>query len=278
MATIFPIYQGQQRVIRRRWPKYIISVWIAFILAVTVVTPVRSQVVIALLFGDKLNTPALKFGLEGGINLSTLTNVNTSKFSTGFNLGLYFDILLKKDKNWFIHTGVLLKSPMGGDNLTTYSLNDLALDSMFLSGHVQRMLRYINVPILIRYKLKCQLFFELGPMFGVLVKATDVFYNTISNKNDVSYKNNIYGKCNWFDAGAMGGFGYHFMKGTGLNLGVRYYYGFTNILAKGVSDPGQNNSLYIYLSIPIGAGEKSQAKAAEKAKEKAEIQQEKNVK
>ena len=131
---------------------------------------------------------------------------------------------------------------------------------------------------MIRYKLKCQLFFELGPMFGVLVKATDVFYNTISEKNDVSYKNNIYGKCNWFDVGAMGGFGYHFMKGTGLNLGVRYYYGFTNILAKGVSDPGQNNSLYIYLSIPIGAWEKSQAKATKKAKEKAEKAKEKNAK
>ena len=258
--------------------KRLIPALFAFVLTLTAIAPARSQVVIALLFGDKLNTPSLKFGLDGGINLATLTNIDKSSFTAGFNLGLYFDILLKQNTNWYIHTGVLLKSPMGGDKLSTYSLADPALDTMFLSGHVQRQLRYINLPILIRYKLKCQFFIEAGPMFGVLTKATDVFYNTISDENDVSYKNNIYNKCNWFDVGVMGGIGYHFMKGTGLNLGVRYYYGLTHVLAKGVPDPGQNNSLYVYLSIPIGAGEKSQAKAAEKAKEKAAKQQEKNTK
>jgi hypothetical protein len=105
-------------------------------------------------------------------------------------------------------------------------------------------------------------------MLGVLVKATDVFYSTVNEKNDISYKNNIYKQCNWFDMGGMGGIGYHFMKGTGINLGLRYYYGFMNILANSHSTPGQNNSLYIYLSIPIGAGEKSKAKKAEKEREK----------
>jgi hypothetical protein len=245
-----------------------ILIFILTVLGMTISTKVQSQVVLALLFGDKLNSPGIKFGLDGGVNFSSLTNISSAKFTPGFNLGLYFDILLKQNSNWYIHTGLLLKSPMGGDGLDPYSLNNPGLDTMFSDGHVKRLLKYINTQFLVRYKFKNQLFLEIGPMLGVLVKATDVFYSTVNEKNDISYKNNIYKQCNWFDMGGMGGIGYHFMKGTGINLGLRYYYGFMNILANSHSTPGQNNSLYIYLSIPIGAGEKSKAKKAEKEREK----------
>jgi hypothetical protein len=258
--------------------KILILVLTAFVLGMTISTKVQSQVLIALLFGEKLNSPGLKFGLDGGVNFSSLTNINPAKYTMGFNLGLYFDILLKRNTNWYIHAGLLLKSPLGGNGLDPYSLNNPGLDSMFSNGHVDRQLKYINAQILVRYKFKNQLFLEIGPMLGVLVKATDVFYNTVSEKNDISYKNNIYKHCNWFDAGGMGGIGYHFMKGTGINLGLRYYYGFTNILANSSSNPGQNNSLYVYISIPVGAGEKSKAKKAEKErikKEKEELKEKK---
>jgi len=173
---------------------------------------------------------------------------------------LYFDILLKKNSNLYFHAGLLLKSPLGGEGLDTYSLDNPGLDTMFSDGHIQRKLRYINAQILVRYKFKNLLFFEIGPMLGVLVKAADEFYNTVNEKNDISYKNNIYKQCNWFDVGGMGGIGYHFMKGTGINLGLRYYYGFMNILTNGYSNSGQYNTLYVYLSIPIGTREESKAK------------------
>jgi hypothetical protein len=250
--------------------KILIWVLTAVVLGTTISTQVQSQVVVALLFGDKLNSPGLKFGLDGGVNFSSLTNISSAKFTPGFNLGLYFDILLKQNTNWYIHAGLLLKSPLGGNGLDPYSLNNPSLDSMFSDGHVNRQLKYINAQFLVRYKFKNQLFLEIGPMLGVLVKATDVFYNTVSEKNDISYKNNIYKQCNWFDVGGMGGIGYHFMKGTGMNLGLRYYYGFMKILENSYYNPGQNNSLYVYLSIPIGAGEKSKAKNAEKERKKNE--------
>lgn len=235
----------------------------------------HSQVLIALLFGDKLNTPSLKFGLDGGINFSNVAGYNGSKLVNSFNLGLYFDIQLKKETGWYIHTGVLLKSPMGGDNLAPYLLNDPALDTMFTTGKVRRELRYINVPILIRYKFKPHIFIEAGPMIGVLVKATDVFYNTVTEDEDLSYKNNIYKKCSLFDAGVMAGIGYQFMKGTGIALGARYYRGFISLPNAASYGTGTNQSIYAFISIPIGAGEKSKEKAAAKAQKKLEKQQQK---
>ncbi|MBN1198961.1 MAG: PorT family protein [Bacteroidales bacterium] len=255
--------------------KVLFAILIAMMLGMTIPARVNSQVVIALLFGDKLNSPGIKFGLDGGIDFANLTNSNSAKFTHGLNLGLYLDILLKKNTNWYIHTGLILKSPMGGDGLNPYLLNDPQLDTMFATGKIKRELRYINVPILVRYKFKNQLFLEAGPMIGVLVKATDIFYNTVDDKDDISYKNNIYKKCNLFDAGIMGGIGYHFMKGTGMNLGVRYYYGFLPVTTEDSYGTGQNQSIYAFISIPIGAGEKSKAKAAAKAQKKQEKKEKK---
>jgi hypothetical protein len=252
--------------------KIFIFILIPFVMGTAISTDVQSQVLIALIFGDKLNSPGIKFGLDGGVNLSSLTNISSAKYKSGFYLGLYFDLQLKQKSNWYIHTGLMLKSPMGGTGLDLYSLSNPDLDTMFSGGYVKRELRYINAPVLVRYKFNNQLFLEIGPMLGVLIEATDVFYNTVNDKDDLSYKNNIYKQCNWFDIGGMGGIGYHFLKGTGMDLGLRYYYGFTNVLANVKSSPGQNNSLYVYLSIPVGAGEKSKAKKAEKERQKQEKQ------
>ncbi len=230
----------------------------------------NSQVVISLLFGDKLNSETVKFGLDGGLNYSDLSSSNSTEDSKGFNLGFYFDIQLKKNSNWYLHTGLLLKSPMGADGLPTYSLNDAVLDSTYKNGTIHRQLKYVNVPLLIRYKFNNHLFVEAGPMIGVMTKATDVFYESVNEDKDLSYKKNIYDECNHFDAGGMAGVGYHLMKGNGMNLGVRYYAGFTNIIKDSALEPQENSSLYLYISIPIGAGEKAKAKNAEKALKKEE--------
>jgi hypothetical protein len=70
----------------------------------------QSQVLITMLLGDKLNAPGLDFGLEGGYNWSSLTGMESSKSLSTFNLGFYFDILLKDQ--WSLYTGVLVKSKM----------------------------------------------------------------------------------------------------------------------------------------------------------------------
>jgi len=68
---------------------------------------------------------------------------------------------------------------MGARGIDVYSLGDPGLDSVFNGGDIERQLRYINIPALVRYKLRKHVFFEIGPMFGILTKATDVFYNSV---------------------------------------------------------------------------------------------------
>ena len=230
--------------------------------------PLHSQVLISLLFGDELNSDKVKFGLDGGVNFSNLTNTDGSKFRDDFNLGLYFDIGLKENTNWFLHTGALLKSEMGARGIDVYLLDNPGLDSILIGGSVERKLKYINIPALVRYKLQGHFFFEVGPMIGFMTRATDLFYNTVKKDKDLSFKNKVTAQYKWFDAGVEAGIGYQLMKGTGVNFGVRYYQGLMDIYKVSSSDPAWNQSLYVFVSIPIGAGEKAKEKKAEKEKKK----------
>ena len=55
----------------------------------------HSQVLLSLIFGDKLNSEGLEFGLEGGVNWSNISNLDADKSLSTFNLGFYFDFKLK---------------------------------------------------------------------------------------------------------------------------------------------------------------------------------------
>ena len=59
------------------------------LIAVFSIHQAKSQVLISLIFGDKLNSPFLEFGLEGGINFSNISNLESSGTNPGFNLGFY---------------------------------------------------------------------------------------------------------------------------------------------------------------------------------------------
>jgi hypothetical protein len=220
---------------------------------------VNSQVLISLMFGDKLNSPKIEFGLEGGANFSTISNLESAKNRTDFNLGFYFDFMLKNPA-WAINTGVIVKSSLGANGLPVYSLNNVELDNAFEGGHVDRKINYFNVPIMIKYKFENNIYVKAGTQLGLLSKANDEFKNDYDG-NDLVYKNNIRDKIHVIDAGLAIGAGYRLMGGNGMNLGINYYYGLVPVM-KGDASPNQyHRSFYVTAGIPIGKG-----KAEKKAK------------
>jgi len=227
---------------------------------------VQSQVLITLLLGDKLNSPNLEFGLEGGINWTNISGMETNDFARKWNLGFYFDFRLKNQ--WFLYTGVLVKSNMGVDKLTDGDLNTLQatkyfdLDGKPLVGDYSQKMNYFLVPALIKYKFKNNIYVEAGPQFGLMYKAWVEFKSDVDGRDAIIKEYNKE-KINKLDAGIMAGVGYTLFKGTGWTLGAKYYYGFVNVF-KGM--PGtKNSSIFLKLNIPIGAGEAAQKKAAAKA-------------
>ena len=220
----------------------------------------NTQVIISLIFGDKLNSDKLEFGLDGGINWSTIHGLPEAKSLTGFNLGFYFDIKLKNPA-WMVNTGVIVKSPMGAGDLPVYSLNDAALDSALASGTVKRKIRYFNVPVLMKYQFKNYIYVKAGIQLGLRAKAFDEFANTVIDKEDLDYKLKTKDQYHPLDAGLAFGLGYRLMKGNGMNIGLQYYLGLIDVVVDDASPNQFNRSLYLTAGIPIGKGKAKAAKS-----------------
>ena len=225
----------------------------------------QSQVLISLLLGDKLNSDGLEFGLEGGINWTNISGMETNDFARKWNLGFYFDIRIKNQ--WSFYTGVLVKSNMGVDKLTDNDLTAIGatkytnLDLQPLTGDYSQKMNSFLVPALIKYKFKNNLYAELGPQFGLAYKSWVEFESDIEGRDAIIKEYNK-DKINRIDAGIMAGTGYQFRKGPGWTIGVKYYYGFVDVY-KDISGT-KNSSVFIKLNIPIGVGEKSEKTKTDK--------------
>lgn len=219
----------------------------------------NSQVLISILLGDKLNSGKVEFGLDGGLNWSTIHGLPGANNLTGFNLGFYFDIKLKNPA-WMVNTGVIVKSPLGADDLPVYSLNDPHLDSVFSGGSVTRKLRYFNVPITMKYKFKNNLYVKGGVQLGLRSKCFDEFTNTIKDDEDLKYKLKIKDQFHPLDAGLAFGLGYRLMGGNGMNIGLQCYLGLIDVVVDDASPKQYNRSLYLTVGIPIGKGKANKNK------------------
>jgi hypothetical protein len=215
----------------------------------------NAQVLISILLGDKLNTGKIEFGLAGGVNWSSIKNLEGSEHLLGFNLGFYFDIKLK-NPSWLLNTGVIVKSPMGAGELPLYSLSDSPLDSVFIGGTVTRKLRYFNVPVMMKYKFKNHFFVKGGIQLGLRSKCYDEFTKTVNEKDDLQYTVNIKEQYHPIDAGLAVGLGYRLMKGNGMNLDLQYYHGLIDITIDDSASDQFNRVIYLTAGIPIGKNHK----------------------
>ncbi len=227
----------------------------------------NAQVLISLLLGDKLNSDELEFGLEGGGNFSMISGMDSKKFYPDWNIGFYFDYHYHGP--WHFYTGVLVKSKMGLNKLTDKDLSFLGTDYMTTSeGDFAQVLRYFLVPLLTKYHFENRFYVEAGTQIGWMFKSY-IQYEAKNKDYHIEVKDFNKDLIHWFDIGFLGGAGYKFKgkKRPGMTVGIKYYRGFTNVY-KGYNT--KNNSIFLKVNIPIGAGEQAKKKKAKKAEKKIE--------
>jgi hypothetical protein len=215
----------------------------------------KSQVLITLLLGDKLNTPKIEFGMIGGLNRSYLTDLEGSEGLNNFALGFYFHFLLKD--NSFLSTGVWVKSNVGATGMPVYPLGNADFDTIYKDGTLTKKISCFYVPIMYHQRIKNRWYVEAGIQPGLRTKASDIFETTTLD-GDLSYKKDVKDQYTRLDFGLTGGAGYKFTKEIkSMAVGINYYYGLVNTsLTPDVTM--KNSSIYFYMKIPIGVGAKVQ--------------------
>jgi hypothetical protein len=228
------------------------------VLLLTISLGTQAQVLISLILGDKLNSGKVEFGLDGGVNFPTLRGLDAGKAKANFNVGFYFDIKTR-NPHWLFHTGVLVKASLGTADLPVYSLGNPDLDNAFANGQVWRKINYFNVPIGMKYRFSDH-FFALGGIMPSLRNTANDIFTASDQGGDLEFKRDIRDEVHQLDFGFFGGVGYRIAKGNGMNLTVRYYYGLVDVEIDDNTPDQYNQSLYLAVGIPIGAGK---AKARE---------------
>ncbi len=222
----------------------------------------NSQVLLSLVFGDKLNSESLRFGLEGGYNFSTIDGMQTNSMTSNLNLGFYFDFVVKSNRHWSFYTGTLVKSNFGVDKLRQGDLDQLGISVRPELGDYTQVLKSFMVPALMKYVFDDGVYIESGLQLNWIYDAFVEFNSTIDDI-EIRERENNKDDINWFDFGPVVGAGYQFKNSNGLAIGAKYYLGLMEVYQD--IDGYKNRSIFVKVNIPIGV-KKAKKRREEKAK------------
>jgi len=228
--------------------------WFLFLLIAFLSYQSNAQILISLLFGDKLNSERVEFGLEGGMNFSMIESFESKKYLPTLNLGLYFNYKLKK--SWYLYTGVLVKSNLGTNKLSSSDLELLKTTVYNAEGTYSQKIQYFIVPLLAKYQFKNNIYLEAGPQAGLRTKSW-VEFRCDDDNTSAKIKNFNSDNIHRVDFGLVGGFGHKFKLKSGqqgMSIGVKYYYGLLDVY-KDITG-SNNSSFFLKVNIPVGAGKK----------------------
>ena len=165
----------------------------------------------------------VNIGFKGGINVS---NFNTSGYEKipGFHIGLFTELLIK---DRYSLQPELLYSTQGSSKMT-------------MGKEAVTNLNYVDLPIMIKYRVLDNFNIEIGPEFGFLIsEKTHVDgkeIDTNDNFEDLDFGLNI-------------GIAYSFE--SIFDLGVRYNYGFSEINAVKIDDKIKNEVIQLSFGIKL---------------------------
>lgn len=221
-----------------------------FILCLLGAPSAKSQVLISLIFGDKLNTESNYFGIHLNESVTGISNFQNTQSLATFNLGLYFSH--RWNEKWMLNVEALPKYRKGAKNLTPYSLGSSELDESFSEAEVSRVINYMGLPVTIRYFIKSAWFLEAGPQLNMRLKAQDIF--TVDFESDeATYKNDIRNQVSKWDFDVVMGTGLFLGKTQDKAIGIRYHQGISDVLPD-LDNKQSYGQWSLFLNLPIGRG------------------------
>ncbi len=214
---------------------------------------VKSQALIALLLGDKIQSDKVKMGLFLGEQGSLITNAESSGFNPNlsFALGAYVDVKIGNSNKWTLQNYLLFKSPKGGAGLNvkseTLTDNSIAIEN---TDEIQRSLTYLQLTPVMRYCFTPMWSVGVGPYVGFLMTANDTYSAEKANGN-ITYKLKMTDKFNPVDFGLAVDLQCRLLKGKGIQFNLRYEYGIVDIYKSDTGMSGKNRAFHVGVGIPM---------------------------
>ena len=133
--------------------------------------PVSSQILLVILFGDKLSSESLQVGIKLDRAFTSLTDLEGADVRSGWAFGAFAEIPL--GETWGVQPELTLTTPGGAQTFVGDPTGNPTLDGVFSEVSVTRKLSYSNLGVPLRV-LVGRIALGLGPQIGYLRKADDV--------------------------------------------------------------------------------------------------------
>lgn len=214
-----------------------------------------SQFLIALVFGDKLNSHRAEFGLTLAAGLTSYTGMGAT-YRPSLCFGMYFSYKLN---DRFSLEPRFYPKYNGGASGMTIGLPEKYQSEAWDTNSVKQKINYFALATMVGYKITGHLKVCLGPQVAMRTSVID-YYSSDDKGSELKLKEEDTRAR--FDAGGTISLNYHFSKNGGVSIIAEYYQGFVNINT--TEGPALHNSIFQFaVGIPVGAG-----KAKKKTEEK----------
>jgi hypothetical protein len=208
---------------------------------------------LVLLFGDKVASENFYFSLKAGANYSSISNLDNSKADWGLNFGLGMNIKLS-DK-FFLTPDFMPLSQKGVKDIDPIPTGDAELDLRLQDpSSTFRALNYLDIPVLLKYKVTDEFSISAGPLFSILLSGADTYEVDQGSDDFLRYENNIESQLNTLDYGAALELTYELAdarKGKGLRIHAKYALGISDILKDNSGDALTNSVFQFGVSFPF---------------------------
>lgn len=230
--------------------KHRIAFCFLILLSTSISAPSQAQVLMSLLFGDKLNNEDNLFGMHIDYSSNRMSGINADDTMNSFNLGLFFTH--KWENNWHLNVEMLAKYQRGAGGIPFYDLGDPHLNDFYKDAEVIRKINYLSIPAAVRYAYKGKYFVELGPQLSFRTKSKDVLKVGLP-QGDMTLDVDIRDEVQRFDFGFLTGIGMYIDKERVNALGIRFQGGFSDVM-KNLDGSQHHSQVAVYGNLPIGRG------------------------
>lgn len=224
-----------------------------FLLTLTSGIAKGQAALLVLIFGEKVATENFYFSLKAGLNYSMITNIEEGKNRLGFNFGLVNNIRL--NDQLFLAPEFLPLSAKGVTQVPVLTTGNDDLDDLLENVEsTDRKLNYLDIPVLLRYHISDRFRISGGPEFSFLIGGSDIYYAEPLEGIQLTSELDIHKYVKTFDLGAVIDLSYMVakpIKGKGVNVYLRYSFGFLDIVKDNTGNPIRNSTIQIGATFPF---------------------------
>ncbi len=223
-------------------------------LALTALAPAAasSQVLLVLLFGDKLSNENLQVGIKLDRAFTGLTELDGADVRSGWAFGAFGEIPL--NERWSLQPELTLTTPGGAQSFVGDPTGVPELDGVFSDVSVTRRLSYSALSLPVKVNLG-RVALGVGPQVGYLRKADDVYEGLVAGGDEFTLESDIVDTMNRWDVGLLGTVEYLLKPDRGMKsarIRVSPYLGFTDTVKDNTGSPVKGWGVSLGIGIPVG--------------------------